>query len=137
MFKKLFGSQHKETISNAEVEKKMTAENGKKFGKSEKMLLYGGFQELNNYYFFEGLFLSLDTLKSKRGAEITFKSKNDDLTLQASTIEFESENAKALQRNATQISFDIEKKEIKKLQQGDYDSIEFKLKKKVYKLLKN
>ena len=31
----------------SEVEKKMKVEDGKKFGESEDMLLFGGFQELN------------------------------------------------------------------------------------------
>ncbi len=137
MFKRLFESKHIETISNEEVEKRMAAENGEKFGESEYILLYGGFQELNEYYFFEALFLSVDALKSKSGAKITFKSNNGDLTLNASMVEFESEYSKRIERNATQISFDIDKDQIKKIQEGEYDSIQLKVKKKIFTLLKS
>ena len=137
MFKKIFGSKNTNIISNAEVEKAMTTVDGEKLGESEDMLLYGGFQELNDYYFFEALFISIPAIKSKRGATITFKSNKGDVILNASMLEFESEYAKPIQRNATQISFDIEKNQIKKIQQGAYESIEFKVKKKVYMLLKS
>jgi len=137
MFKKLFGSKNSNIIPNAEVEKAMTTIDGEKLGESEDMLLYGGFQELNDYYFFEALFISVKTIKSKHGATITFKSKKGNFTLNASMLEFESEYASPLQRNATQISFDIEKNQIKKIQQGAYESIELKVKKKVFNLLKS
>ncbi|WP_432411433.1 hypothetical protein [Rasiella sp. SM2506] len=137
MFKKIFGSKNTPSISNAEVEKLMTAVDGEKLGESEEMLLYGGFQELNDYYFFEALFMSRRAFKSKKGATLTFKSKRGDFTLTASMLEFESEYAKPLQRNATQISFDIEKNQIKKIQEGAYESIDFKIKKQVFTLLKS
>ena len=137
MFKKIFGSKKTSTLPNAEVEKLMTTIDGKKLGESEDMLLYGGFQELNDYYFFEALFMSVEAIKSKRGATIIFKSKTGDITLNASMLEFESEYAKPLQRYATQISFDIEENQIKKIQAGAYESIEFKVKKKIFTLSKN
>ena len=137
MFKKIFGSKKSNSLPNAEVEKLMTTVDGEKLGSSEEMLLYGGFQELNEYYFFETLLMSVATIKSKRGATITFKSKKGDFTLNSSMLEFESEYAKPLTRNATQISFDIEKNQIKKIQQGDYESIELKVKKHVFTLLKS
>ena len=136
MFKKIFGKKNPDILSNAEVEKLMTTIDGEKLGESEDMLLYGGFQELNDYYFFEALFISVKAMKSKRGATITFKGKNGDLTLNVSLPEFESEYVSKLQRHATQISFDIEKNQIKKIQQGAYESIEFMVKKKVFTLLK-
>ena len=137
MFKKLFGVKQANILSNAEVEKAMTTVDGKKLGESDEMLLYGGFQELNNYYFFEALFMSVIDLRSKNGATVTFKAKKGDFTLQASIQEFESDPVKSLQRNATQISFDIEKNQIKKIQQGAYDSIELKVKKRTFMLLKS
>jgi hypothetical protein len=137
MLKRIFGSKNTNTISNAEVEKAMTTVDGEKLGESEEILLYGGFQELNDYYFFEALFMSIEGIKSKKGATITFKSKNGDFTLNSSTLEFESDYAKSVQRNAIQISFDIEKTQIKKIQKGAYESIEFTVKKKVFNLLKN
>lgn len=136
MFKKIFGSKKAITISNAEVEKAMTTVDGKKLGESEEDLLYGGFQELNGYYFFEALLMSVKDVRSKHGATITFKSKKGDFTLSASLLEFESEFARPLQRNATQISFDIEKNQIRKIEKGEYESMELKVKKKVFNLLK-
>jgi hypothetical protein len=87
MFKKLFRSKNENTLSNAEVEKLMTTTDGKKLGESEEMLLYGGFQDLNNYYFLETLFLSVESIKSKRGATITFKSEQGEFVLKASMLE--------------------------------------------------
>ncbi len=137
MLQKIFGSKKVTTIPNAEVEKAMTTVDGEKLAEAENMLLYGGFQELNDYYFFESLFITVQELKSKKGATITFKSKAGDIVLKASMLEFESEYAKPLQRNATQISFDIEKNQIKKIQQGAYESVELKVKKKVLTLVKS
>ncbi|MAM29136.1 MAG: hypothetical protein CMC75_04135 [Flavobacteriaceae bacterium] len=135
MFKKLFRSKNENTLSNAEVEKLMTTTDGKKLGESEEMLLYGGFQDLNNYYFLETLFLSVESIKSKRGATITFKSEQGEFVLKASMLEFDSEYVKQLERHVTQISFDIEKDQIKKIQSGAYQSIELKVKNKVFTLL--
>lgn len=137
MFKKLFGTKNTNTMTNAEVEKAMATVDGEKLGESEGILLYGGFQELNEYYFFEALFISVQAFKSKRGATITFKSKKGAITLNASMLEFESEYASPIQRYATQVSFDIDKSQIKKIQQGAYESIEFNLKKQVYTLSKS
>ena len=136
MFKKIFGAKPT-TISNAEVEKAMTTVDGKKLAESEDMLLYGGFQELNDYYFFEALFMSVSNLRSKNGATITFKSQKGDFTLHASMQEFESDPVRPLQRNATQISFDIDKNQIKKIQQGLYDAVELQVKKRSFTLVKD
>lgn len=136
MFKKLFGSKETNTMTNAEVEKEMKVEDGQKFGTSEDLQLYGGFQELNDYYFFEALFVSTKNFKSKSGATITFKGSKGNFTLPTSIEEFECEFAKPLQRHVAQVSFDISKNQIKKIQNGDYDTIEFKVKNKVFNLLK-
>jgi glutamine amidotransferase-like uncharacterized protein len=137
MLKKFFSSKNPNTLSNAEVEKAMTTIDGKKLGESEEILFYGGFQELNGYYFFEALIISVKSMKSKRGATITFQSKKGDFTLNSSMLEFESEYAKPLQRNVTQISFDIDVKQIKTIQNGAYESIELKVKKDVFNFLKS
>ena len=134
MFKKLFSS-NKSVLSNAEVEAAMTTVDGVKLGESEDMLLYGGFQELNDYLFFEALFVSKKSFKTMDGATIIFKSSKGDLTLPSSIQEFECEYAKPLQRHVAQVSFDIDKSGIKKIQEKSYDSVEFKVKKKVFNLL--
>ncbi len=136
MFKKLFGSK-KPLLTNEEVEKEMKVEDGQKMGVSEEMLLFGGFQELNEYFFFEGLFVSTKNFKSKTGANITFSGKQGEFTLPSAIQEFECDYAKPLQRHVSQISFDVTKAQIKKIQAGSYDTITFKFKNKVFELLKS
>jgi len=137
MFGKLFGTKETTTISNAEVEKVMDIQDGQKYGESEEMLLFGGFQELNEYYFFEGLFVSKKNFKSKNGASISFKSKKGDFTLPSAVQEFECDWAKPLQRHVAQISFDVSKDEIKKIQKGSFDEIVFTLKKHTFLMQKS
>ncbi len=129
MFKNIFGAK-KITMTNEEVEKEMKVEDGQKFGVSEEMLLFGGFQELNEYFFFEGLFLSTKSFKSKVGATITFSGKQGTFSLPSAIQEFECDYAKPLQRHVTQISFDVTKAQIKRLQSGAYDTIDFHVKNK-------
>ena len=74
--------------------------------------------------------------KSKDGAAITFKSKTGDLVLPSSIQEFECDYAKPLQRHVAQISFDIEKKQIPKIQKKAYSSVEFTVKKKKFVMSK-
>ncbi|EDM44653.1 hypothetical protein SCB49_13815 [unidentified eubacterium SCB49] len=136
MLKKLFGSKKTE-LTNDEVEKEMKVEDGQKLGVSEEMLLFGGFQELNEYYFFEGLFLSTSSYKSRTGATITFSGKKGTFTLPSAIQEFECEYAKPLQRYVSQISFDVTKAQIKKIQDGSYDKVTFTVKKKVFELSKS
>jgi len=137
MFKKIFGSKKSETLSNAEVEKLMTTVDGEKLAEAEGILLYGGFQELNGFYFFESLFVSSKNIKSKTGATITFKSKKGNIVLNSSMLEFESDYAKPLKRSVAQISFDIEKNQIKKIQDGAYEAIDLEVKKHFFNLLKS
>ena len=85
MLKSIFGSK-RAVMTNQEVEKEMKVEDGQKLGVSEEMLLFGGFQELNNYYFFEGLFVSTKSFKSKVGATITFSGKQGTFTLPSAII---------------------------------------------------
>ncbi|MFT7072688.1 hypothetical protein [Patiriisocius sp. Uisw_017] len=134
MFKKIFGSKASTTMSNAEVEKAMDIVDGQKLGESEEMLLFGGFQELNEYHFFEGLFVSTKNFKSKNGASIAFKGSKGDFTLPSAIQEFECDYAKPLQRHVAQISFDISKAQIKKIQKGDYKTVEFSVKKQQFLL---
>lgn len=134
MFKKIFGSKASTTMSNAEVEKAMDIVDGKKLGESEEMLLFGGFQELNEYHFFEGLFVSTKNFKSKNGASIAFKGSKGDFILPSAIQEFECDYAKPLQRHVAQISFDISKAQIKKIQKGDYNTVEFSVKKQQFLL---
>jgi hypothetical protein len=136
MFKKIFSSKKSAVMTNEEVEKEMKVEDGQKLGTSEEMLLFGGFQELNEYFFFEGLFVSLKSFKSKKGATITFKNKNTEFTLPSAIQEFDCDYAKPLQRHVAQISFDVTKAQIKKIQEGNYESVEFKVKKKTFHLVK-
>lgn len=135
MLKKIFGSKAK-AISNAEVEKAMDTVDGQKLGENDEMLLYGGFQELNDYYFFEGLFVSNTNFKTKHGATIEFKGKKGNFLLTSSLQEFECDFAKPLQRHVAQISFDVTKAQIKKIQNKEYETIAFKVKKKVFNLVK-
>lgn len=136
MFKKIFGSKAANLMTNAEVENEMKVEDGQKLGESEDMLLFGGFQELNEYYFFEGLFVSTQRFKSKIGATLTFKGKQGEYTLPSAIQEFDCDYAKPLQRHIAQISFDVTKTQIKKIQSGSYETVEFKVKKQVFSLSK-
>lgn len=135
MFKNIFGAK-KPSLTNAEVEKEMKVEDGQKYGESDEMLLFGGFQELNDYYFFEGLFLCTKNFKSKTGAQITFSGKKGTTTLPSAIQEFDCDYAKPLQRYVAQISFDVTKAQIKKIQKKEYDTIELSLKKQQFTLLK-
>ena len=137
MLKKFFGAKKTNLMTNEEVEQEMKVEDGQKLGISEDMILFGGFQELNEYYFFEGLFVSTKSIKSKTGASVTFIGKQGTFTLPSAIQEFDGDYAKPLQRYVAQISFDVTKAQIKKIQAGSYKTIEFKVKKEVYSLEKS
>ncbi len=136
MLKKIFGAKKTNLMTNEEVEKEMKVEDGQKLGVSEEMLLFGGFQELNEYYFFEGLFVSTKRFKSKVGATIIFSGKQGTYSLPSAIQEFDCDYAKPLQRHVAQISFDVTKAQIKKIQAGHYETVEFKVKKHSFLMTK-
>lgn len=88
-------------------------------------------EELNGYTFLEVTIISNTNIKTMRGAKLVLSGSNEPFTLQSDTQEIESNFSNVSNRYITNISFDINKKEITRIKKKDFEEIQLAYKKKV------
>ncbi|WP_138434694.1 hypothetical protein [Winogradskyella algicola] len=99
------------------------------YGVSESNVLFSGLNELGGYFFFQTIVVGALNVKCKNGATLTFKGKNFELSLDSDSLEFESHHTEVKGRYVTNIDFQIEESDIKKLQNATLSEIILKVKK--------
>ena len=99
------------------------------YGVSDSNVLFSGLNELGGYFFFQTIVVGTFKTKCKNGAQLTFKGKNFELTLNSDSLEFESHHTEVKGRHVTNIDFQIEESDIKKLQNATLSEIILKVKK--------
>lgn len=99
------------------------------YGVSESNVLFSGLNELGGYFFFQTVFVGSLNVKCKNGAQLIFKGEDFKLTLNSDSLEFESHHTEVKGRYVTNIDFQIEESDIKKLQDATLFEIVLKVKK--------
>ncbi|MGK0387159.1 MAG: hypothetical protein ACI849_001780 [Patiriisocius sp.] len=104
---------------------------GDKVAQSKDGQLFIAFQEMQEYLFMETLLICNRNMKTFKGASLLFKSANGDFTLTSDTQEIECEFSNASNRFISEVTFDITKEQIRRVDARDFQSLEFRFKKKV------
>ena len=123
----------KRTHVDTFTEEKISNIKSEKYGVSEYGILYIDFQELAEYFFLETTILSNTDFKTNKGATLTFKSETTELNLNSDDYMIESDFSNVSNRYITKISYPVLKEELMKVQNKDFLSVEFKVKKTHYK----
>lgn len=104
---------------------------GDLIAESDEGQFFVGVQELNGYYFLETTVLSAIGVKTYKGAHLNFTGGKSDFSLKSDTQEIKSEYSNVSRRYMSDISFEITEQEIQRIQEGDFEQIQFMFKKKV------
>ncbi|WP_426430828.1 hypothetical protein ACPX19_00335 [Winogradskyella sp. HB-48] len=99
------------------------------YGISDSNVLFSGMNELGGYLFFQTVVVGTLNVKCKNGAQLMFKGEDFKLTLNSDSLEFESHHTEVKGRYVTNIDFQIEESDIKKLQNATLSEIILKVKK--------
>lgn len=97
-------------------------------GISEQNVLYTGPNELGGYFLLQSVIIGTLKVKCKHGAQLTFKGNSFELSLNSDSLEFESHHTETKGRFVTNIDFQIEKSELKKLEKAKISEISLSVK---------
>ena len=97
------------------LEKIMDPIEDKPFAVSNTNIMFAGMNELAGYYYFRAVIVGKFKIKTFKGAEITINCKNFEMTLKSNMDELKSDFGEVPNSFITAIDFDIEKKQIEKL----------------------
>ena len=125
-FSKLFSKS--DATNGDTIEAIIDAVEHKAYGVSDSNVLFAGLNELGGYFFFQTVIVGALKVKCKNGAQLTFKGPDFELTLTSDSQEFESNHTETKGRFATNIDFEIEKSDIKKLEKATLKDISLKVK---------
>lgn len=117
---------HVDTFTESEINNV----DGEKIAESTDGQIYILLHELNGFIILEATILSKIKIKTFRGGTLTFSGVKTNFKLVSDTQEIDSEYSNIVNRYFTKISFNITKKEINQLQNGDFKNIQFDFKKK-------
>jgi hypothetical protein len=136
----LGNSKTKTTRSNSDtLESIMAAIEHEPFALSEENVLYAGLNELGGYYSFQTVVCGAFKIKTKKGGHLTIKSKNFTLKLDSESVEFESDPTDVRGRHITKIDFQIDEKDVEKINPTVIDQLILKCKNQelLFSVLKN
>lgn len=127
---KLFNKTESKQANEDTIEAIIDSVEHQPYGVSESNVLFAGLNELGGYFFFQTVIVGSLNVKCKNGAQLTFKGKDFELTLNSDSLEFESNHSDVKKRHVTNIDFQIEKADIKKLEKANLKEIALKVKKR-------
>ncbi|WP_299130527.1 hypothetical protein [uncultured Winogradskyella sp.] len=120
-FSKLFGKT--ESTPSDTIESIIEDVEHKPYGVSESNVLFAGLNDLGGYFFFQTVIVGTLKVKRKNGAKLTFKGKDFELVLSSDSLEFESNPTGNKNRYATNIDFQVEESDIKRLEKATLKEI--------------
>lgn len=126
-FSKLFKTESEPT-TNDTIEAIIAEVEHQPYGVSEKNVIFSGLNELGGYFFFQSVIVGTLKVKSKNGAQLTFKGEGFDLKLDSDILEFESNHTEIKGRYVTNIDFQIEESDIEKLKDAKLKQVMLKVK---------
>lgn len=93
------------------------------FGISNSNVLYAGLNELTGYYYFQTITVGSFKTKTFKGAKLKIIGDSFELELKSDMDELKSDFGKTLDRNITNIDFEIDEKDISKIKKSTIKSI--------------
>ncbi|WP_347924983.1 hypothetical protein [Pontimicrobium sp. SW4] len=112
-----------ESQDTAYIEKIMASIKEKPFAVSNNNIMFAGMNELAGYYYFRAVIIGKFKIKTFKGAEIIIKCKSFEMTLKSNMNELKSDFGEVPNSFITAIDFDIEKKQIEKLNKSKIQSL--------------
>ena len=105
------------------LEKIMAPIEDKPFAISSRNIMFSGMNELAGYYYFRVVIVGKFKIKTFKGAEVIINCKNFEMTLKSNMDELKSDFGEVPNSYITAIDFDIEKKQIEKLNKSKIESL--------------
>lgn len=120
-----FNKNHEndESQDSTYLEKIMAPIEDKPFAISNKNIMFAGMNELAGYYYFRVVIVGKFKIKTFKGAEIIINCKNFEMTLKSNMDELKSDFGEVPNSFITPIDFDIEKKQIEKLNKSKIQNL--------------
>lgn len=136
MFQKLFGNKKKQlevingVLPSAQIG--FQGEEGTKFAVSNFGSVWGGFEELDGYHFFESRIISHKNIKTFKGATLLVKPVDEEsFVIPSAMQELESDSIDGVKAYLTRISFDVTPEQIEILEKRSYHTLTLAYKKEV------
>lgn len=124
-------SNESKALKNANYLEKIKASiEDKPFAESEQNIMFSGMKELAGYFYFRVVIVGKLKLKTFNGAELTIVCKNFEMKLKSDMNEILSDFGQLPNSYITPIDFEIEKKQIEKLNNAKIESLRIVSKKK-------
>jgi len=119
MFKKLFSGLGKKQSGTKQAEEMIQSITSKPYAKSEQEEIHFGYDELGGFFMLKTIIIGEFFTKTKKGVqlELVFKD-NTTLNLKSDSLELASELSSISGRSITFIDYDLEKKQLAKIQNG-------------------
>lgn len=112
-----------ESLDAVFLEKIMAPIEDKPFATSNKNIMFAGINELAGYYYFKVIIVGKLKIKTFKGIEITINCKDFEMTLTSNMDELKSDFGEVPGSFITAIDFDIEKKQIEKINKSKIQSL--------------
>ena len=93
------------------------------FGISNNNVLYAGINELTGYFYFQTVTVGSFKTKTFKGAKLKLIGDKFELELKSDMDEIKSDFGNTLDRNITNIDFEIDEKDISKIKKSTIKSI--------------
>ena len=93
------------------------------FGISTSNVLYAGLNELTGYYYFQTVTVGSFKTKTFKGAKLKLIGDDFELELKSDMLELKSDFGNTIDRNITNIDFEIDEKDISKIKKSTIKSI--------------
>lgn len=124
MFKKLFSSLHKKQAGTKQAEEMIQSITTKPYAVSENNEIHFGYDELGGFFMLKTIVIGDLFFKTKEGVrlELVFKD-GSEMTLKSDAMELESELSAVSGRSITLIDYDLEKKQLNKIQNSKMERI--------------
>ncbi len=127
-FSKLFNKTASDATTYDTIDAIIETVENTPYGVSDTNVLFAGLSELGGYYFFQTVIVGTLNVKSKKGAQLSFKGDTFELILDSDIQEFESDHTDVKGRYVTKIDFQIEESDIENLQNTELRTILIKVK---------
>ena len=98
-----------------------------KFATSQYADLYLRVNELGGFLILETILVSATNLKSKKGSTLTFKNKNELLSLASDENKIESDFSNAVEKAITKIDYNISIEEAEYFKKERYTEVRFEI----------
>ncbi len=130
-FSKLIKSTAK--VSAAHVIENIDYKEGTKFATDKSNNVYLDIEELGGFPFIKSVIIGELSVRIKRkGCTLSFKFKNDSMTLESDNTNIESNRIKNTDAFYTEIDFELNEEEADKIKNGGIESIAYNFNDKPY-----